>query len=418
MTTIAGGVNEPVDNAPQASRTRGRARSSPDRRRVRWWLVGAGLALVVSLGVAGVVWGRPHVCWHLRRSDNRLVVDLASGRGPFAGWLLSASHVSADAHRGQRRVVLTVAAGKTSRVTADVTSLWSTTVQIVVRVPPRPALVSTNITAGTVTLQFSMPITPRNAPCGLPAGAAGVSTLTFPRGPSPCSGTLDLVARSGEQAHLSVSIPPVTSPPPAPVVVPTPASPSSGPVPAINFGPPDSGAFYITIDDGAYPDPQVLDLMQRTHLPITAFLVSNVAAQHLDYWRSFVAAGGDIEDHTIAHPNLSSLSETAAEAQWAGAARTLHRWFGTTPTLGRPPGGATNTSVRTAASQAGLRYVVLWSASMYQGQLTTYDGRPLRAGEIVILHWIPGLYQSLTQLLTIASAQGLHPAPLAASLAS
>jgi hypothetical protein len=48
--------------------------------------------------------------------------------------------------------------------------------------------------------------------------------------------------------------------------------------------------------------------------------------------------------------------------------------------------------------------------------LTTYHGRPLRAGEIVILHWIPGLYQSLVRLLAIASAQGLHPAPLVASL--
>jgi hypothetical protein len=84
--------------------------------------------------------------------------------------------------------------------------------------------------------------------------------------------------------------------------------------------------------------------------------------------------------------------------------------------LGRPPYGAVNRAVQVAASEARLRDVVLWSASMYQDQLTTYDHRPLRAGEIVILHWIPGLYDSLVNLLAMASAEGLHPAPLAASL--
>jgi hypothetical protein len=72
--------------------------------------------------------------------------------------------------------------------------------------------------------------------------------------------------------------------------------------------------------------------------------------------------------------------------------------------------------VQVTAGQAGLRYVVLWSASMYNSKLTTYDHGPLRAGEIVILHWVPGLYDSLVRLLQIASARGLHPAALPASL--
>jgi hypothetical protein len=53
---------------------------------------------------------------------------------------------------------------------------------------------------------------------------------------------------------------------------------------------------------------------------------------------------------------------------------------------------------------------------MYNGTLTTYDHQPLRAGEIVILHWIPGMYDSLVRLLQIASARGLHPVALRAAL--
>ena len=373
-------------------------------------MAGAGLAVLVALGAACVWWGRPHVAWRLRRSDNELVVALASGEGPLAGWLRSGSQVQVGGHRGTS-LALHLRAGTTDRVTATVTSLWSTTMRITVRVPPEPAVVSTTAAADRVTLRFSMPVTPRNAPCGLTGGAHEITTLSFPRGATTCSGTVEVVARSGEQAQILVSVPAV--PPPMLALAP----PSSTPAPVISFGPPDHGAFYITIDDGTYPDLQVLALMQRTRLPVTAFLVADIAAEHLDYWRAFAAAGGDIEDHTVSHPSLTGLSEAAAENQWAGAATSVSAWFGTTPALGRPPYGSVNQTVQVAASEAGLRYVVLWSASMYQGALSTYDRKPLRAGEIVILHWIPGLYSSLVQLLNIASAQGLHPAPLATSLA-
>ncbi|MGH3578514.1 MAG: polysaccharide deacetylase family protein, partial [Mycobacterium sp.] len=174
--------------------------------------------------------------------------------------------------------------------------------------------------------------------------------------------------------------------------------------------------FYITIDDGWYPNYGVVALMRSGHIPITAFLISHAAAEDLDFWRSFIAAGGDIEDHTVSHPNLMSVSEAAAEAQWAGAAHAFEIWFGVVPTLGRPPYGYVNRTVRIAAGQAGLREVVMWTATMTNEGLTTYDGRPLRAGEIVILHWIPGLYDDLIRLLAIASAEGLHPAPPASSL--
>jgi peptidoglycan/xylan/chitin deacetylase (PgdA/CDA1 family) len=207
-----------------------------------------------------------------------------------------------------------------------------------------------------------------------------------------------------------------------PVVAPAPQNSSpaptfpAGPAPVVSFGSPAGGAFYITIDDGYTPSDQVLQLMQSQHLPVTAFLTSTAAAQNLSFWRAFSAAGGDIEDHTVSHPDLTRLSQAAAESQWADASSAFRSWFGVTTTLGRPPYSAVNPSVQVAARQAGLRTLVLWSASMYNSQLTTYAGRPLRAGEIVILHWIPGLYDNVVRLLSIASTLGLHPAPLLAGL--
>jgi peptidoglycan/xylan/chitin deacetylase (PgdA/CDA1 family) len=213
-------------------------------------------------------------------------------------------------------------------------------------------------------------------------------------------------ATSGEESSREVAftlprLPPI---PPPPRALP--------PAPVVYFGPADHGAFYITIDDGKTTDPDVLALMRRTHVPITAFLTSDWTAPNLDYWRSFQAAGGDIEDHTVSHPDMSRMSWAADKAQWVGAAQAFRTWFRKSPTLGRPPYGNFNRTVQITAGQAGLRYVVLWSASMFNGKLTTFDHLPLRAGEIVILHWVPGLYASLVRLLDIASSLGLHPAAL------
>ncbi len=95
-----------------------------------------------------------------------------------------------------------------------------------------------------------------------------------------------------------------------------------------------------------------------------------------------------------------------------GPRATYASLFDTAPALGRPPYGAYDASVLAVGAQAGLSGMVMWSASMSSTGLRTYDNRPLRAGEIVILHWDPGLYGQLVELLRIAASLGLHPAPL------
>ena len=356
-------------------------------------VVGAAVAAAV---LAGLAWGRPHVTWHFRTADNRFTLGLAAGHGPFASWLLSRSSVAASGHRG-RQVLLWLHPGRTSRVAPTVMSVWATaSAPITVHVPPAPAVTRRTITSASVAVRFSLPVTVDSAACRPSPRAAAVATVRFPRGIRACAGTVQVSAASGERARVPVTVPALT------------------PDPVTFFGPPDHRAFYITIDDGWFPSEPVLRLIRARHVPVTAFLISSAAARHLGYWRSFQAAGGIIEDHTISHPDLSKLSLAAATEQWAGAARALQAWFGTTPALGRPPYGQVTSKVLDTARLAGLRKVVLWSAEMARGRLSTYDRRPLRAGEIVILHWVPGLYHDLSRLLHIAAARGLHPAPLPA----
>jgi hypothetical protein len=53
-----------------------------------------------------------------------------------------------------------------------------------------------------------------------------------------------------------------------------------------------------------------------------------------------------------------------------------------------------------------------WSASVSSTGVHTWDGKPLEPGEIVLLHWDPGLGRQLTKLLRVIHADHLHPAPL------
>jgi peptidoglycan/xylan/chitin deacetylase (PgdA/CDA1 family) len=223
---------------------------------------------------------------------------------------------------------------------------------------------------------------------------------------------LEVAAVSGERAVVGVTVPALPPPPPpAPPPPPPPAVPRE-----IFTGPPGGGAYYITIDDGWFPNNDVLALMQQQHIPITTFLLSDAAAAHLDFWKSFLAAGGEIEDHTINHPDLTKLSAAAAQAQWQGGADRLHALLGVSPVLGRPPYGAANAAVVGAAGHAGLHGVVMWSATMNGGHLATNDGKPLHAGSIVLMHWTSDVWLNLQTVLAMGNAAGLHPALLGPAL--
>ena len=198
--------------------------------------------------------------------------------------------------------------------------------------------------------------------------------------------------------------------------LPRPLPPSGPTLPVYSFGSPAGGRIYLTIDDGWFPSLGVLRLMRRDHLPITAFLIADAAQAHLSFWRAFVAAGGVIEDHTVSHPDLNRLTPAGARLQWAVNRDRVRRWFGAAPTLGRPPYGDADRSVLAAARSAGLRAIALWSVVDTGGHIQTWNGAPLEAGEIVLLHWDPGLATDLRRLLVLVRARHLTPAPLLAGL--
>ena len=371
--------------------------------------VAFGTAALAGLVALALVAGRPHVSWSMRPASNQLVLQLTEGRGPLAGWLLSQGTLATPSLHGQR-IAVALDPGRTTRVDVVVASVWTTTQRVSVTVPPLPALTGTAVGGDALTLNFSTPVMPRNAPCGLRPGGLLQPTLAFPRTHSGCSDVLEVASVSGEWTRVPVTVPALPTPTPAPPPPPPPATPR-----LIYSGPPAGNVFYITIDDGWYPNNDVLALMQQQHIPITTFLLSDAAATHVDFWKAFVAAGGEIEDHTINHPYMTRVNAATQVMQWSVAAQRLHALLGVTPQIARPPYGDWNASVVASAGSAGLHCVVMWNATMNSGHLATAGG-PLRPGSIVLFHWTADVYQNLQTILALGAQAGLHPALLGPAL--
>lgn len=172
---------------------------------------------------------------------------------------------------------------------------------------------------------------------------------------------------------------------------------------------------FLTIDDGVFEDPVFLALVRRQHLRFTIFLTNSEAGgRRAAYFSALQRAGAVIEDHTLTHPRLTRLSATARSHEVWAAARDDRVVFGRRAQLLRPPYGSWNAAVLATAKACGLHAVVGWDAVMPQtGRLQTWFGRPvLHPGDIVLMHFLPGMTGQVRRLEAILAAQHLRLALL------
>ena len=373
----------------------------------------AAALVVVGLIVAwmgqradAVASGRPRVTWHLSPASNTVTVRLTPGQGPLGRQFLAHSTLTVtepgkthlkNPDPGGQMVRVTVPPGRQTQLTVLVKGPQPSRRTLTVIVPPALRITAAHHRASGLLVSASGRLRPRAH--GL---LCGTDKISFPapsevavaKSPARCQARLRLTAEDGEQAVVRVTVPALPE------------------VPLYSFASPAGRAIYITVDDGWTPSPQVLDIMRRTHLPVTAFLIQQAAQRNLPYWRAFVAAGGTVGDHTVSHPDLTKLSLSQATAQWGQARQVLGRWLGRTLVMGRPPYGAFNLAVQAAAYRGGLKALVGWSAIADRDGIATWNHKGLEAGEIVLLHWVPGLGQQMTKLLKAIHAKHLIPRPL------
>ena len=364
--------------------------------RLTWVLV--AVLLFALLGELSLRLAAPAVRWRLDAASDKLRIWLSPGQSPLAGYVFRRSRWTYidELRSAGGTITLRLKPGEIFSARVAILGPDPSQARILAFVPASPVLVAKELEGNALVLHASEPLVSVE---GVPAGSWQPSQpdiVTLRRQTVDMTYSLKAVGQSGGQSVWQVTVPAL---PQAPVIW---------------FGSAQAGQVYLTIDDGWYRSAYLLRLMRTSHVPITAFLIADAAAEDPGYWRDFVAAGGLIEDHTASHANLTGLTLQAAQAQWRIPIDDFAAWFGIpAPSLGRPPYGAFDADVQAAAWAAGLKELVMWDVVWTPDQgVSTWNGGPIQAGDIVLLHWVPGVGHAVEHLLKTLQREGLHPARL------
>ncbi|SEL07411.1 polysaccharide deacetylase family protein [Streptacidiphilus jiangxiensis] len=165
---------------------------------------------------------------------------------------------------------------------------------------------------------------------------------------------------------------------------------ATGKVPVISHIPTTDKVVFITLDDGAEKDPRFVKLMEDLKIPVTMFLTKDIIKNDYGYFKPLQALGNRIENHTVSHPPMNTISLAAQKQQVCEDQKTLTSVYGTAPYLFRPPygAGAYTGSLNTAVQACGPRAIILWKETM---QITGFQyqaaDRKLRPGDIILAHF-------------------------------
>ncbi|MEI6850994.1 MAG: polysaccharide deacetylase family protein [Candidatus Saccharibacteria bacterium] len=176
----------------------------------------------------------------------------------------------------------------------------------------------------------------------------------------------------------------------------------------------DQNVVFLGIDDGAYKDQSVIDIMKQNNIKASLFLTKASIASNPDFFKQLVIQGSYIENHTLSH-NTKMIKEMDYEQQKSeicGMADYEQANYGRRPTLFRPPGGAYSDTMRQAAADCGMKTIVNWIAKANGGSMQYQVGNKLRPGDIVLMHFRPEFKQDMQAFVDAMTISGLHTALL------
>lgn len=166
---------------------------------------------------------------------------------------------------------------------------------------------------------------------------------------------------------------------------------AAGKVPVIDRIPLPAGEkiVFLTFDDGAEKDPEFLKMAADLKLPISMFLTDSVASSDYGHFEKLRDNGSasTVNNHTLTHPNLRTLSFEAQKKEICGQQDKLEQRFGRRPPLFRPPFGNYNDDTLRAASECGVSSILLWRVSMQINNFQYAQGSALQPGDIVLAHF-------------------------------
>ncbi|WP_222314949.1 polysaccharide deacetylase family protein [Streptomyces cavourensis] len=145
---------------------------------------------------------------------------------------------------------------------------------------------------------------------------------------------------------------------------------------------------FLTMDDGAEKDPELLRMMTELDIPYSAFLSDYVTKDNYGYFKQMQKRGVTISNHTLNHRYLPGLSYTEQKREICGQQEKILKQYGKRPTLFRPPYGNYNRDTLVVAKSCGITAVPLWSAEAFADRMEWREwDRDLHPGDIVLTHF-------------------------------
>jgi peptidoglycan/xylan/chitin deacetylase (PgdA/CDA1 family) len=167
----------------------------------------------------------------------------------------------------------------------------------------------------------------------------------------------------------------------------------------------------LTFDDGPGPfTPQILDILERKHVPATFFIVGRSLKDFGQTLPREIADGFAIGDHTQDHMVMTHLSPKDQEAQLIQQATGIRSYGASFPHLFRPPYGAFDKTTLSYTHKFGM-LTVLWTVDTKDfaqpgvGAIVRSVLAGAKPGAIILLHDAGGQRaQTVAALPTIIAA--------------
>ncbi|MGW5774783.1 polysaccharide deacetylase family protein [Streptomyces sp. NPDC003863] len=179
---------------------------------------------------------------------------------------------------------------------------------------------------------------------------------------------------------------------------------------------------FLTIDDGAEKDPQLLKMMKELRIPYSAFLSDYLVKDDYGYFAKMQKSeesGVSLHNHTLNHRYLPGLSYSEQKREICGMQDVMEKRFGKRPPLFRPPYGNYNEDTLTAAKSCGIKAVPLWAAEAFPDHMEWREwDRDLHPGDIVLTHfrgkedWKGTMPDMIRRVMNVITSKGYAVAKL------
>ena len=152
-----------------------------------------------------------------------------------------------------------------------------------------------------------------------------------------------------------------------------------------------SGYVALTFDDGpTVLTADILAVLDHYRIPATFFNIGSLEHVRSRVVENMLAAGHQVGNHTMTHPDLLAMSMDAALADIDAAAAVHHDLGHDNQTMFRPPFGNTSPELRAAVESRGM-VEVLWTVDSKDYEAQTAQqvaeaSKGMTDGGILLLH--------------------------------